>query len=89
MAYGLIFCSKSADMWQQITTLSEIDTISAGTFVAKENPDENIDTDIYRVMGKTATEISINLKVSDDPAESLVMPSDDLFDKRWWMMKEA
>ncbi len=75
-------------MWQEITTLSEIDTVLVGTLLAKENPEENVDLDIYRVTGKTDDSISINPTVSNDFGESFTMQSDELFSKGWWMLKE-
>ena len=77
-------------MWEEITTLSEIDTILIGTLIAQENPEENIGIDIYRVTGKTADSISIHPKLNNnnDPDESLIIKSHELFDNGWWMLKE-
>jgi hypothetical protein len=77
----------NAIMLEQITTISEIDTVITGTLLAKENPHENIDAEIYKVVGKTEFGISINPKASSDPDENLTMNPDDLFDKGWWMLK--
>ena len=75
-------------MWEQIATLSEIDTVKAGTLLAKENPLGNADPEIYRVTGRTEDNISINPKVNNRPDTSIIIQYDTLFNEGWWMLKE-
>lgn len=74
-------------MWEQITTISEIDTVDNGSLVAKENPDEHTETIIYRVAGKHNDYVTLNPE-SDSMTESTTLRSDALFDDAWWMFKK-
>lgn len=74
-------------MWEQITTLSEIDTITAGTFLCRENPDDDNETDIYRVIEKTDDSILLNTRISREPKDMLRIRTGELFDDGWWMLK--
>lgn len=73
-------------MWQQITTLSEIDTVKTGTLVAQTLP-KSRSTPIYKVSGRSEDYMVL---VPADNAylnDGLTIVADDLFDKGWWMMK--
>ena len=74
-------------MWEEITTISEIDTIHTGTLVAKEDPKKE-DTIIYKVTHITPDEVIIMPHSSNDPGDNLVLNPDTLFDHGWWMLKE-
>ncbi|MBG9376838.1 hypothetical protein I5907_11365 [Panacibacter sp. DH6] len=73
-------------MWEQITTLSEIDTVETGTLIANGHPVSG-NTPIYKVSGKNENYITLVPQNSTSPDEGLTIAADELFDKGWWMMK--
>ena len=74
-------------MWQQITTLSELDTIHAGTLISKDDPLEDSTTTVYKVVNKNADKISMTEKEVDSITEAREMKLDELFSHGWWMLK--
>jgi hypothetical protein len=74
-------------MWEQITTLSEIDKVVKGTLLARENPDANNEAEIYRVIENNADNILMNSRISNDTKDILKIKADELFYKGWWMLK--
>jgi len=74
-------------MWEVITTISEIDTVKPGTLLAKENPESERPTIIYRVVERTVDSITITPD-SNALNENITLKSDALFDEGWWMLKE-
>ena len=73
-------------MWQQITTLSEIDTVKTGTLVAKTYP-ENGNSAVYKVSGRSEDYMVLVPADNAHLNDGLTIAADDLFDKGWWMMK--
>jgi hypothetical protein len=75
-------------MWQQITTISETDTLETGTLIAKEDPDRNEFTTIYRVATKNNEELRFYPFHEPGIAEETILQVDALFTEGWWMMKK-
>jgi len=83
-----LFNANSIIMWEEITTISEIDTVKAGTLLAKENPQKSGDTIIYKTIGVNPDEIIIMPQSSNNSAEGFALKADTLFEHGWWMLKE-
>ena len=74
-------------MWQQITTLSELDTVKTGTLLSKNDPAKDSTTTIFKVTGKNDENITMNEKEEDPTRNITEIKTDKLFDDGWWMLK--
>ena len=74
-------------MWQQITTLSELDTVKTGTLLSKHDPVEDSTATIFKVTGKNDKNITINEKEEELTTNTTEIKTDQLFDEGWWMLK--
>ena len=74
-------------MWQQITTLSELDTVKTGTLLSKNDPAKDSTTTIFKVTGKKDENITMNEKEEDPTRNITEIKTDKLFDDGWWMLK--
>jgi len=74
-------------MWQQITTLSELDTVKTGTLLSKNDPAKDGTTTIFKVTGKNDENITMNEKEEDPTRNATEIKTDKLFDDGWWMLK--
>ena len=74
-------------MWQQITTLSELDTVKTGTLLSKNDPAKDSTTTIFKVTGKKDENITMTEKEEDPTRNITEIKTDKLFDDGWWMLK--
>ncbi|HNP21707.1 MAG TPA: hypothetical protein PKM63_19390 [Panacibacter sp.] len=74
-------------MWEEITTISEIDTIKPGTRLSKENPQFN-NADIYKVTQINSDHVVLIPAHSEEIVDNFVLKPDTLFEKGWWMLKD-
>jgi hypothetical protein len=74
-------------MWQQITTLSELDTVKTGTLLSKNDPVKDSNTPIFKVTSKNDKNITMNAKEEDPTRNITEIKTDKLFDDGWWMLK--
>lgn len=74
-------------MWQQITTLSELDTVKTGTLLSKHDPEKDSAAIIFKVTGKNDKNITINEKEEELTTNTTEIKTDQLFDEGWWMLK--
>jgi len=74
-------------MWQQITTLSELDTVKTGTLLSKNDPAKDSNKTIFKVTGKNDENITMNEKEEDPTRNITEIKTDKLFDDGWWMLK--
>lgn len=74
-------------MWEEITTISEIDTIKAGTLLSKENPGDNSGV-VYKVTQINTDEVMLMPKGSIDYGDNFALKPEALFAHGWWMLKK-
>ena len=73
-------------MWQQITTISEIDTIQPGTLVSKDSPENSSEEVIYTVDGISDEQVPMHPD-NNSIDQDVNLKTDQLFTQGWWMLK--